>query len=162
MKKSNFKINVWDLLKSAGKIDQFSFEKENIEELNSLSKDWISGDVIIQSFDQNSLLVTLEELDFTIHEECDICWKKYDRKIKLPEYSAKFQSKISQEEEWDDEIFKVDWSENIDIKEMVLQAVILQEPFSKVCPKCKEKKELKDDNIDDFDYMEWTWNITFS
>lgn len=160
MKKSDFKINVWDLLLSAGKQDQINFENVMIEELPTLKKPWISGDVTIQSFDQDSLLVTLEDVNCTLHEPCDKCSEEYDRKLKIENYSAKFQNEINTEEEWDDEIFKIDWNENIDIKDMVLQAITLEEPFTKSCPKCQKKK--KDNNEDDLEYFEWTGNITFS
>jgi hypothetical protein len=76
MKKSKFQINVSDLLISGGKKDEITFENENLEELENLSKDGISGTVIIQSFDNGSLLVNLENLTCTIVEPCDKCTGK--------------------------------------------------------------------------------------
>ncbi len=160
MKKSDFKINVWDLLLSAGKQDKISFENVLIEEVPTLKEPWISWDVAIQSFDQNSLLVTLEDVTCTLHEPCDKCAQEYDRKLEIESYSAKFQNEISPEEEWDDEIFQIDGNENIDIKDMVIQAIKLQEPFTKKCPKCQTIKE--ENNEEDIEYFEWTGNITFS
>jgi len=161
MKKSDFKINVWDLLLSAGKQDQISFEDIYVDEITSLTKKWISGNVVIQSFDQDSLLVTLEDLKCTLHEPCDKCAEEYDRKINIKEYSAKFQNEVNPEEEWDDEIFLIDGNENIDIKDMVIQAIVLQEPFKKLCSKC-QKISKKEENEEDIDYFESTGNITFS
>ncbi len=160
MKKTDFKINVWDLLLSAGKQDQIDFENVLVEELQNLTKKWISWNVLIQSFDQDSLLVTLEDLKCTLHEPCDKCAEEYDRKVNIKEYSAKFQNEVNPEEEWDNEIFLIDGNENIDIKDMVIQAIKLQEPFTKKCPKCQKIKEKN--NEEDIEYFEWTGNITFS
>jgi len=159
MKNNTFKINVWDLLQSAGKIDQFSFKNEKTENINWLSQNWISGDVLMQSFDQNALLVTLENISADIDDQCDICNKTYTRKLDIKEYIAKFQKKIDLNESTDDEVFKIDGNENIDIKDMITQAIILKEPLAKKCSTCTKKSSKESD---DFDYMEWTGNITFS
>lgn len=160
MKKSRFIINVWDLLVSAGKRDEIHFENEPIEEIEYLTDDWVSGDVLIQSYDQNSLLVTLFDVSCTLHEPCDKCTEFYDRNVEIPEYSAKFQIEIDPEYEWDDEIFEIDKNENIDIKDMVINAINLQEPFTKKCPKCIEI-EWDDEEDEDVWTFEWTWNINF-
>lgn len=162
MKNNNFKINVWDLLQSAGKIDQFDFEKEKIESINWLSKDWISWDVLIQSFDQASLLVTLENLSADINEPCDTCNKIYTRQLDIDEYYAKFQKKIDLDESTDDEVFKIDGNENINIKDMITQAIVLKEPFAKRCSICAKKILKGSDDFDNHKYLEWTWNVTFS
>lgn len=160
MKNSEFKINVWDLLLSAGKQDQIEFKNKFIEELKNLDKSGISGDVLIQSFDQNSLLVTIENLKCIIKETCDKCTSNFDRKVKIQEYSAKFQNKIDKEETSDDEIFLIDWNENIDLKDMIMQAITLQQPFTNICPKCQKNITIEDE--EDIDYFESTGNITFS
>ncbi len=159
MKNNTFKINVWDLLQSAGKIDQVSFKNEKIDNINFLSDDWISWDIMIQSFDQDSLLVTLEDITATINEPCDICNKTYKRELNIDEYSAKFQKKIDKNESSDDEVFKIDGNSNIDIKDLITQSILLKEPLAKRCSICSKKSS---NESDDFDYMEWTWNITFS
>jgi uncharacterized metal-binding protein YceD (DUF177 family) len=58
----------------------------------------------------------------------------------IPEYQAKFQSKIDPKEESDDETYLIDKNENIDIQSMILSAIKLEEPFSKKCPKCQENE----------------------
>ena len=160
MKKSRFIINVWDLLISAWKRDEISFENEQIEEISNLTKDGISGTIIIQSYDQNSLLVTLHELSCTLHEPCDKCTEYYDRDVFVPEYSAKFQIEIDPEYEWDDEIFEIDKNENIDVKDMIVNAINLQEPFTKKCPKCIDTDDGTEED-DDVGIFEGTWNISF-
>ena len=161
MKKSKFIINVWDLLVSAGKKDEISFENEPIEELENLTNDWVSGNITIQSYDQNSLLVTLHDLSCTMHEPCDKCTEMYDRKIFIPEYFSKFQIEIDPEYEWDDEIFQIDKNENIDVKDMIINAINLQEPFTKKCPNCENLEDDAEDLDGDLWTFEWTWNINF-
>lgn len=161
MKKSRFIINVWDLLISAWKRDEILFENEQIQEISNLTKDGISGTIVIQSYDQNSLLVTLHDLNCTIHEPCDKCTEYYDRNVFVPEYSAKFQIEIDPEYEWDDEIFEIDKNENIDVKDMIINAISLQEPFTKKCPNCIELGWDEYDEDEEMWSFEWTWNINF-
>lgn len=161
MKKSRFIINVWDLLISAGKKDTIHFENEPIEEIEYLTSDGVSGDILIQSYDQNSLLVTLHDVSCTLHEPCDKCTELYDRDIFIPEYSAKFQVEIDPDYEWDDEIFEIDKNENIDVKDMIINAINLQEPFTKKCEKCTDTDEDDIDDEDDIWSFSWNWNISF-
>lgn len=161
MKKSNFVINVWDLLISSGKRDEISFKNEKVESLNSVTDAWISWNVVIQSYDQNSLLVTLYDLNCTFHEECDRCTKAYDRVVQVPEYSAKFQIEIDPDYDWDDEVFQIDKNENIDIQDMIINAINLQEPFTKLCENCKTQVDVWDSD-DELENFEWTWNVYFS
>lgn len=161
MKKSKFIINVWDLLLSAWKRDEISFENEMIESLDTLTKQWINWKVIIQSFDQNSLLVTLQDISCTLHEVCDRCTESYDRNVEVPEYSAKFQIEIDPDYEWDDEVFLIDKNENIDIQDMIINAIKLQEPFTKLCEKCQALVDEDEEDEEDIGKFEWTWNISF-
>ena len=104
MKKSKFQINVSDLLISGGKKDEITFENESLEELENLSKDGINGTVIIQSFDNWSLLVNLKNLTCTIVEPCDKCTESYSREVFVPKYQAKFQIQIDPEDDEDESI----------------------------------------------------------
>lgn len=160
MKKSKFQINVWDLLLSAGKRDEIIFKNETLEEIKNLSKDGISGEVVIQSFDQNSLFVTIEDINCTITEPCDKCGTIYDRKIQIDEYSAKFQAKLDKDEESDEPVFLIDKNENIDIKDMIMQSVLLEDPFIKKCEICTKEDSYNDDE-DEIEYFEWNWNVNF-
>ncbi len=161
MKKSKFQINVWDLLLSAWKRDEIIFENETLDELENLWPDGINGQILIQSFDENSLLTTLEDLNCTMVEPCDKCTTIYHREILIPEYQAKFQTKIDPKEESDDETYLIDKNENIDIKSMILSAIKLEEPFSKKCPKCQENEpDDFEDEEEDFGSFGWG-NIQF-
>ena len=162
MKNSKFIINVWDLLLSAWKMDEISFENEKISEIEWLTKEWISWKILIQSFDKESLLVTLEDVTCTIQEPCDRCTNLYKRNVKVESYTARFQVEFDKEYDWDDEIFLIDKNETIDVKEMIINAILLQEPFTKKCEKCiKEDEENWEMDDWDLDSFEWTWNINF-
>lgn len=162
MKNSKFVINVWDLLLSAWKRDEISFENEKISEIEWLTKEWISGKILIQSFDKESLLVTLEDVSCTIKEPCDRCTKLYDRSVKVENYTARFQVEFDKEYDGDDEIFLIDKNETIDVKNMVINAILLQEPFTKKCEDCiKDDEENWDMEDWDLDSFQWTGNINF-
>lgn len=162
MKNSKFIINVGDLLLSAWKRDEINFEKEMIPEIEWLTKEWINWKILIQSFDKESLLVTLEDVSCTIKEPCDRCTKMYKREVKVESYTARFQVELDKEYDWDDEIFLIEKNETIDVKDMIINAILLQEPFSKKCAKClkedEENWEMEDWDLDSF---EWTGNINF-
>jgi len=162
MKNSKFIINVGDLLLSAWKRDEINFEKEMIPEVEWLTKQWISWKILIQSFDKESLLVTLEDVSCTIEEPCDRCTKMYKREVNVESYTARFQVELDKEYDWDDEIFLIEKNETIDVKDMIINAILLQEPFSKKCAKClkedEENWEMEDWDLDSF---EWTGNINF-
>ena len=162
MKNSKFIINVGDLLLSAWKKDEISFEKEMIPEIWWLTKDWISWKILIQSFNKESLLVTLEDISCTIKEPCDKCTKSYKRDVFVENYTARFQVELDKEYDWDDEIFLIEKNETIDVKDMIINAILLQEPFTKKCDKClqedEENWEMEDWDLDSF---EWSGNINF-
>lgn len=160
MKKSKFLINVWDLLLSAGKRDEVVFNNESLEEIKNLSPDGISGSIWIQSFDQQSLFVTIEDVKCVIIDSCDRCTTKYDRKIEIEEYSGKFQSKIDPNEESDEPVFLIDKNDNIDIKDMLMQSILLEEPLIKKCKKCAKEKALDEDDDED-ESFHWHWNVNF-
>ena len=162
MKNSKFIINVWDLLLSAWKSDEITFENETISEIQWLTKGWISGKILIQSFDKESLLVTLEDVKCTIKEPCDKCTNEYNRNVNIENYTARFQTEFDENYDWDDEIFLIDKNETIDVKDMIINAILLQEPFTKKCENCqKEDEENWDMDDGDLDSFEWTGNINF-
>ena len=162
MKNSKFIINVGDLLLSAWKKDEISFEKEMIPEIIWLTKDWISWKILIQSFNKESLLVTLEDANCTIKELCDRCTNKYERQVHIDSYSARFQVEVESNYDWDDEIFPIESNETINVKDMIINAILLQEPFTKKCEKCiKQDEENWEDDDWNLDSFEWSGNINF-
>ena len=162
MKNSKFIINVGDLLLSAWKKDEISFEKETIPEITWLTKNGISWKILIQSFNKESLLVTLEDVDCIIKEPCDKCTNEYERKVHVDKYSARLQVEIESDYDWDDEIFPIEKNETINVKDMIINAILLQEPFTKKCENCikqdEENWEEDDWNLDSF---EGSGNINF-
>ena len=55
-------------------------------------------------------------------------YESYSREVFVPKYQAKFQIQIDPEDDEDDETYLIE-NENIDIQEMILNAVRLEEPL---------------------------------
>jgi len=166
MKDKNFIVKVWDLLKEWWKSDSIVFEKKATSELPNLSEKGISWTIILRSLNQDSLYVNLENISCEIKEICERCWASYTRKVENPEYVARFviSEKIKKEEQEtsEEEIFVINSrDESIDLEPMILQSIILKEPFIKRCPKCESElaKEFEDEDIDGW-AIGW-WNIIF-
>ena len=90
------------------------------------------------SVDGESVLVSLEDCDCVLRDECDTCGAEFLRLIHVDTYSAKFTLRVQElEESLDEVLFLIDpKNETINVEEMLYQAVLLQEPFVKRCPKC--------------------------
>ena len=173
MKDQNFHIKVSDLLKRAGQTDEVIFEHKFSNWVENLTKNWINWKIILRSLDKDSVSVTLENVSCQVDDVCDICWKEFERGILIDNYEAKFiipedkpvkwEKDIQQEE---NEIFEIDpKSELIDVKEMINQSVILQEPLVKKCDKCKKLESEDDKNFNEeqnLEYFEAKDNIKFT
>ncbi len=135
-----FEIKIGDLLKTTGKKDAITFEEKNIKELPNIQKPGIKGSLDIQSLNDTTILGILTDISCTTQDTCDKCLNTYTRKILCPEYKARFVIPEKDDDEEDinksdnEEIFPIDAkSETIDIKEMIIQSILLQEPISKKC-----------------------------
>jgi len=96
-------------------------------------------------------LVNLKNLTCTIVEPCDKCTESYSREVFVPKYQAKFQIQIDPEDDEDDETYLIE-NENIDIQEMILNAIRLEEPFSKLCTNCtKDSLDMDEDDEDEYE-----------
>lgn len=163
MKKSNFKINVSDLLLSAWKTDEISFEQQDIQNIKNLWPNKIKGNLLLQSFDQSSLLTTLENIECELIENCDKCLETYHRKVTIPQYQARYQCTIDPNEDKEDEIYPIDSDGNIDIEEMLINAIQLQTPFVHKCENCQKEgfeeevfEEDEEENYDSDSFVWWT------
>lgn len=167
MKEQSFVIKIGDLVNQPWKKDEISFDKKLSDQLPNLDKNWLSWNVLLQSLDKNSILVTLMNVKGSFDDNCDICQKTYKRFVLSELYEAKFiiPEYYKDDDTSTEEIFPINHKdETIDIEDMVVQDVVLQEPIVRRCKDC-EKKVIKVDNIDDetddIDYFEWTSNIVF-
>lgn len=166
MKEKWFVIKVADLLNQPWKSDELSFESKSTEQLPNLDENWLSWIVLLQSLDKNSILVDLVDVQGVIEDSCDICQKSYKREFVCPNYRAKFiLPEYDKDEESDafEEIFPIEAKTDlINIEDMLVQAVILQEPIVKRCEECETKKfETENIENDEVDYFEWKSNIIF-
>lgn len=164
MKDKNFKIKIWDLLHNIGSSDDIHFEKKILEDLPGLDESWISGDINLQSLNDQAVYCTLQNVSCKIVEDCDTCAKTYTREVSVPDYTAKFvlwDTKSYMSAKSDEEVFQIDSKDEfIDLTEMTKQAIFLNEPISKHCPECQEKLESVDDD-EELAYLESQSNISF-
>lgn len=151
MKHNWFEIKVSDILNSKV-TDTIDFENKQIQDLKTLSEDWVSWTITLQSLDHESLLATID-LECILHEVCDRCWEDYDRKIQIEGYTAKYvteQDPTIKDDE--DEILFIDTKNGvIDVEELIYHAVQLQEPFVKYCEKCAAEPIPEADDYDDYE-----------
>ncbi len=123
---------------------------------------------MIQSLDNASLLGTLNNVTACFHETCDSCGATFLRSVEVPSYIARFVfeddvSKKKEEQESEEVFFYIDpKTGTINIEDMVVQAIVLNDPFVKRCPDCTKRLESITDDEDDLDEYISKGNITFS
>ena len=162
----NFWIKISDLLTETWKIDEISFENKFTDQLPKLGKEWISWKFTMQSLTDSSLLGKLTDIVCELEDVCDSCGSSYMRDVNIPEYVARFVSwdELEKEKEKSEEdVFSIDpKNETIDIVDMVVQAIVLNEPFAKHCKTCEKKIEASSDDEDDLWYFEAKGNVNFN
>lgn len=168
MKDQNFSIKISDLLDQTWMVDEVRFENKFSSQLPNLTKEWISWTFLIQSLNDTSLLGTLKDVHCSINDVCDSCQESFVRKVDIPEYTARFvvedeQTEIEKEEKAEEEIFSINAGyETINVEDMVVHAIVLQEPIVKRCAACEKKLEHISDDDELDDTLIGNWNITFS
>ena len=167
MKDQSFVIKVADLLNQPWKQDEMSFEKKFTEQLPNLNEKWLSWNVLLQSLDKNSILVTLTDVSWVLEDVCDVCQKTFKRKVVWNIYDAKFilpEYDRDDEESGTEEIFPIDSKdETINIEDMVVQNIVLQDPIVRRCEDCEKKTPSDDADLDDdLEYFEGKGNVVFS
>jgi len=163
MQKSDFNIKVADLLKETGKQDNIEFKDLYTDRIPWLSFEWLSGNISLESIDQTTINATTTNIECQINDICDHCGKDYLRQARCDIHEAKFTTDKKQfNDEAEDEIFPINDNQNIDIEDMIIQAVWLQEPLTKVCYDCLNKMDDHNDE-EEIDYFETSLgNINFS
>jgi len=94
-----------------------------------------------------------------LEDNCDICQKAYKRNVLSDIYKAKFiiPEYYKDDDNSTEEIFLIDHKdETINVEDMIVQAVVLQEPIVRRCKNCEKKILESDDVIEDeeVDYLE--------
>ena len=161
-----FKIKIADLLNEAGSEDTIVFANKFTDQLTKLDDNGISWSFTIQSLDKTSLLGTLTDVSACFHETCDSCGAPFERKVVIPSYVARFtfeeDFKKNENDTTEEVVFFIDpKSEFINIEDMVVQAILLNDPFALRCDACAKRLEAIDDE-DDLGEFQSKWNIVFS
>lgn len=161
-----FKIKIADLLNETGRQDEIVFEHKFSDQLPNLDTEGVAWVFTMQSLDNTSLLGTLADVHARFHETCDSCGAAFLRWVDVPLYTGRFvfEDEVKKKEapESEEVLFFIDSkAETINIEDMVVQAVLLNDPFVKRCDNCTKRLESVDDE-EDLDEFTSTWNITFS
>jgi len=161
-----FKIKIADLLNETGRQDEIAFDHKFSDQLPNLDDQGISWNFTIQSLDNTSLLGTLTDVTATFHETCESCWSLFLRSVYIPSYIGRFvfedQAKKEEPSASEEVVFTIDAKvEIINIEDMVVQSVLLNDPFVKRCPACTKRLESVDDE-DDLGEFQAKGNINFS
>jgi len=162
-----FKIKIADLLNETGKQDEIIFEHKFSDQLPNLDAEGITWTFVIQSLDNTSLLGTLTDVTARFHETCDSCAASFMRSVHVPSYTGRFvfedELKKKEAPESDEVLFFIDpKAETINIEDMVVQAILLDDPFVKRCDACMKRLANTSDDEDDLGVFESKWNINFS
>lgn len=161
-----FKIKIADLLNETGRQDEITFEHKFSDQLPNLDDEGIAWNFAIQSLDKTSLLGTLTDVAWSFHETCDSCGASFMRKVYVPSYIGRFifedDLKKKEAPESEEVLFYINAKiEVINIEDMVVQALLLNEPFVKRCDVCTKRLENVSDD-DELEEFETKWNIIFS
>ncbi len=161
-------IKVWDLLSNIWTSDTISINGMRHPELLGLSSQGLFATLHLQSIDDATIVVTIQDLNCVIHDISDVSGQQYDRKVSTRDIVYYFA--LPHTSAWsmqvDTTIFPIDEKNMIiDISEMIYQAVALQTPFVKRTD--QEQLNSDDhfvDNFDDIDdqYMGWTVQFRFA
>ncbi len=162
-----FKIKIADLLNETGRQDEIVFEHKFSDQLPNLDVEGVTWTFTIQSLDATSLLGTLSDVQTSFHEICDSCGASFIRSVHVPLYTGRFvfEDEIAKKEapESDEVLFYIDSkSETINIEDMVVQAILLDDPFVKRCAACTKRLASLDDDEEDLGEFEAKGNIIFS
>ena len=166
MKDKSFVIKVGDLLQEWGKTDSLDFSWKISQELPQVDDKGISWTVVLNSMNQDSLFVRLEDIHCTLQETCDRCWANYIRTVDIPEYIARFvineERKKEEQNTSDEEIFVINArDESIDLEPMIVQSITLERPFVNHCPQCEKETQNQKDEDELDEGVIWWWNIIF-
>jgi len=137
MKDYGWKIKISDLLRNPGKEDTLVFEKKFLPDMDAITDDGISGNIIVKALDRYSILVTLENLHADINDISDISGKPFVRHAHNPLYEGLFiipqeENKKIRGKDEADEYFEInEKDESIDVTQFIENALVYVEPVVK-------------------------------
>lgn len=149
---NSFVIKVSDLLKTPGSTDTIDFENLYSDIVPGLTEQGISGHIFLQSLNEDEILVEISDISAQIKDTSDISGKEFTREIFCSLYSVKFVRNFSDEQDETRQVFDEEFplhekSETINLEEVLKQAILLQEPITKIAPDEKDDHENDEDDI---------------
>lgn len=150
-----YKIKVSDLLHAPGSKDEIELKDLIISRIEGLTEKGIQGTILLESLSDDSVNVTMDNIQCEINDICDTCSKPYVRSARTENYQAMFTSdKQAHSHKAPDEIFIIDTKENIDVAEALVQTIGLNTPFIKKCYDCINKQQAHGDDWSDEEFSE--------
>lgn len=147
-----FKIKVSDLLLNPGQKDETLFKNKRVKSITNISKEGISGKVILQSLDTKTISAKIKDLKWKMSHTCDICWKLFDKDFIVDNYETTFvlpEIHHDMTEKIHDEEFLINTKdESIDLEEVITHAIWETRPIVEKCESCVKQNK---DEIDDYE-----------
>lgn len=162
MKDYWFKIKVSDLLLKPWSKDVIEFSNKFTKNIPNLTEEWISWTVSLMSLNENSIQVIIKNIKTRLNTKCDVCWVEFIKDIYIKSYDTKFVNpKIHHDlsEKDHDSEFLIDDDDNINIEDLLTQAILVQNMIVIRCDDCEEKLSQIDDDEDILDIPTTTKNI---
>lgn len=143
MKDYSWNIKIADLLNNPWESDKVNFKNKYLKNIK-IQEPWISWKVFLQWLNYDEILVSLEDIKFTVEYVCDKCLNKYKQTFNIKkEENIKFVNteKIKIEEKIYDDTFPINMKNmTINLEELIEIIVKNQEPIVKNCWKCENEK----------------------
>lgn len=162
MKDYWFKIKVSDLLLKPWSKDLIEFKNKFTNNIPNITEEWISWTVSLMSLNENSIQVVLKNINTKLNTICDVCGVEFVKDIYVKSYDTKFVNpEIHHDlsEKVHDSEFLIDEDDNINIEDLLTQAILVQNMIVIRCDECEEKLSNIDDNEDLLDIPSTTKNI---
>lgn len=144
-----YKIKIWDLLHKPWSKDEIVFEDKKTDKVPGLSSG-VSWTLLLQSLNESFILAQLFDVECERTFECERCGSIFKEKVHTPFYEWKFMvaPQNSDFDPWQDfEISAKD--ETINIEDMLVESIVLEEPITKLCEKCRQEVEASSDSEED-------------
>ncbi len=148
-------IKVSDLLRNPIRSDEIVIEDCMIHSISHLCPPGIVALCRLRATSDGTILVSLTDIRARMNDVCDLSGEEYIRDIHIPLYESRFSVDVVYHED-PDYVYEDDFpflpdGESIDIKDMLIQAIILQEPLVHIKPGNEiligDDVELSDDSM---------------
>ncbi len=150
-------IKVSDLLRNATYADEVAIEDCMIA-IPHLRAPGVSAVCRLQSTNDGMIVATLSDIVAQIDDICDLSGESYIRSVYIDSYQWKFNADVAFHADpnyvYEDDFPFLPDGESIDIEDMLVQAIVLQEPLIHIKP---GNEHIIDDIYEDQEeYTAWT------